>query len=90
MKFSHEMIEKNVGLLIVLAILTVSVGGLVEIVPAKGAVVRRFSAGDIHQILEVLMQQERLPVTLLEAQKTTVDKKKSAFASLASRLSTLK
>jgi cytochrome c oxidase cbb3-type subunit 2 len=33
MKFSHEMIEKNVGLLIVLAILTVSIGGLVEIVP---------------------------------------------------------
>ena len=33
MKFSHEMIEKNVGLLILLAILTVSVGGLVEIVP---------------------------------------------------------
>ena len=33
MKFSHEVIEKNVGLLIVLAILTVSIGGLVEIVP---------------------------------------------------------
>jgi len=33
MKFSHETIEKNVGLLIVLTILTVAVGGLVEIVP---------------------------------------------------------
>ena len=32
-KFSHEMIEKNIGLLLVLVILTVSVGGLVEIVP---------------------------------------------------------
>ena len=29
----HEKIEKNVGLLIVLTVLTVSVGGLVEIVP---------------------------------------------------------
>ena len=30
---SHETIEKNVGLLIVLTILIVSVGGLVQIVP---------------------------------------------------------
>jgi cytochrome c oxidase cbb3-type subunit 2 len=33
MKFSHELIEKNSALLIVLIILTISVGGLVEIVP---------------------------------------------------------
>ena len=33
MKFDHSLIEKNVTLLIVLVILTVSVGGLVEIVP---------------------------------------------------------
>ncbi|HMS78146.1 MAG TPA: cytochrome-c oxidase, cbb3-type subunit II [Burkholderiaceae bacterium] len=33
MAFSHEKIETNVFLLIVLALLTVSVGGLVEIVP---------------------------------------------------------
>ena len=32
-KFTHEMIEKNVGLLLVLIILVLSVGGLVEIVP---------------------------------------------------------
>ncbi len=32
-KFSHELIEKNVGLLLVLVILVISVGGLVEIVP---------------------------------------------------------
>jgi cytochrome c oxidase cbb3-type subunit II len=32
-KFSHELIEKNVGLLLTLVILVVSVGGLVEIVP---------------------------------------------------------
>ena len=31
MKFSHETIEKNIGLLIILVILTVSVGGLGEI-----------------------------------------------------------
>lgn len=33
MKFSHDIIEKNMGLMIILVILTVSVGGLVEIVP---------------------------------------------------------
>ena len=33
MKFSHELIEKNIGLMIVLIVLTVSFGGLVEIVP---------------------------------------------------------
>jgi cytochrome c oxidase cbb3-type subunit 2 len=33
MKFTHELIEKKSALLIVLVILTVSVGGLVEIVP---------------------------------------------------------
>lgn len=32
-KFTHELIEKNVGLLLVLVILVASVGGLVEIVP---------------------------------------------------------
>jgi cytochrome c oxidase cbb3-type subunit 2 len=32
-KFSHDLIERNVGLLLVLVILVVSVGGLVEIVP---------------------------------------------------------
>ena len=33
MKFSHDLIEKNMGLMIVLVLLTVAVGGLVEIVP---------------------------------------------------------
>ena len=33
MKFTHETIEKNVGWLVVLVVLIVSVGGLVEIVP---------------------------------------------------------
>ncbi len=32
-KFSHELIEKNVGLLLVLTILVASVGGIVTIVP---------------------------------------------------------
>jgi len=32
-KFSHELIEKNVGLFMVLTLLVASVGGLVEIVP---------------------------------------------------------
>ncbi len=33
MKLTHDMIERNQALLIVLVILVVSVGGLVEIVP---------------------------------------------------------
>lgn len=32
-KFSHELIEKNVGFLIILTILVAAVGGIVEIVP---------------------------------------------------------
>ena len=33
MKINHQMIEQNVGLMILLVVLTVSVGGLIEIVP---------------------------------------------------------
>src|SRR4029453_358604 len=33
MKLTHDLIERNLGLMIVLVILVVSVGGLVEIVP---------------------------------------------------------
>ncbi len=33
MKFSHAIIEKNIGIMMVLIVLLVSVGGLVEIVP---------------------------------------------------------
>src|SRR5450432_757464 len=33
MKFTHEIIEKNIGWMIVLIVLVVAVGGLVEIVP---------------------------------------------------------
>jgi cytochrome c oxidase cbb3-type subunit 2 len=33
MKLSHELIEKNIGLMMVLIVLLISVGGLVEIVP---------------------------------------------------------
>ncbi len=33
MKFTHELVEKNIGIMMVLIILTISVGGLVEIVP---------------------------------------------------------
>ncbi len=32
-KFSHELIEKNVGLLLILTLLVASVGGIVEIIP---------------------------------------------------------
>ncbi|SBT08942.1 Cytochrome c oxidase, cbb3-type, subunit II [Candidatus Propionivibrio aalborgensis] len=33
MKFTHDAIERNVGLLVILTVLVISVGGLVEIVP---------------------------------------------------------
>jgi cytochrome c oxidase cbb3-type subunit 2 len=33
MKFTHDLIERNMGLMIILVVLTVSVGGLIEIVP---------------------------------------------------------
>ncbi len=33
MKFTHETLEKNIGWMVLLVILTVSIGGLVEIVP---------------------------------------------------------
>ena len=42
------------------AIKTLASEGLVEIQPAKGAVVRRFSAQDLYQILEVLKTLEQL------------------------------
>jgi cytochrome c oxidase cbb3-type subunit 2 len=32
-KFTHDLIERNIGLMLVLVILTISLGGLVEIVP---------------------------------------------------------
>ena len=33
MKLTHELVEKNIGLMMVLIILTISVGGMIEIVP---------------------------------------------------------
>jgi DNA-binding GntR family transcriptional regulator len=42
------------------AIKTLASEGLVEIQPAKGAVVRKFSAHDLYQILEVLKTLEQL------------------------------
>ena len=33
MKFSHEILEKNVGMMMIFIVLVISVGGLVEIVP---------------------------------------------------------
>ncbi len=42
------------------AIKTLASEGLVEILPAKGAIVRKFSAKDLYQILEVLKTLEQL------------------------------
>ena len=33
MKFTHEIVEKNIGVMMLLIILTISVGGLIQIVP---------------------------------------------------------
>ena len=44
---------------------------------------------DWSTILEAVMQQERQPVTLLEAQKSNLSAQSSAFSSLASKLSSL-
>lgn len=33
MKLTHELVEKNIGLMVILIVLVISVGGLVEIVP---------------------------------------------------------
>ena len=33
MKFSHDLLERNIGVMAILMVLTVSIGGLVEIVP---------------------------------------------------------
>lgn len=33
MKFNHELVEKNIGLMAILIVMVISVGGLVEIVP---------------------------------------------------------
>ena len=33
MKISHELIEKNIGIMVVLIVIVISIGGLVEIVP---------------------------------------------------------
>ncbi|WP_353182702.1 GntR family transcriptional regulator [Bosea sp. (in: a-proteobacteria)] len=42
------------------AIKTLASEGLVEVLPAKGAIVRKFSAQDLYQVLEVLKALEQL------------------------------
>lgn len=46
------------------AIKTLASEGLVEIIPAKGAIVRRFTEGDIREILEVLKALEQAAARL--------------------------
>lgn len=48
-----------------------------------------FNSIDFNQILQAVMQQERLPVTQLEAQKKVIDAQKSAFSTLATKLAAL-
>lgn len=58
------------------AIKTLASEGLVEIVPAKGAVVRRFTAEDIHQILEVLklIEQAAARLACVRATKDEIER----------------
>lgn len=48
-----------------------------------------FNSIDFNQILELVMAQERLPVTRLESEKKVVDAQKAAFSTLATRLADL-
>lgn len=48
-----------------------------------------FNQIDFNQILNIVMQQERLPVTQLESQKKALEAQKSAFSTLASKLAAL-
>ncbi len=56
------------------AIKTLASEGLVEILPAKGAVVRKFSARDLYQVLEVLKALEQLggQIACAEASDETI------------------
>lgn len=57
------------------AIKTLASEGLVEILPAKGAVVRKFSAQDLYQVLEVLKALEQLGgrIACEQAPDTTIE-----------------
>ncbi len=55
------------------AIKTLMSEGLVEILPAKGAIVRRFDAQDVFHILEVLKSLEQTAARLLCAQATDAE-----------------
>ena len=58
------------------AIKTLASEGLVEILPAKGAVVRRFTKQDIREILEVLKALEQAAARLACARATNAEIKK--------------
>ena len=58
------------------AIKTLASEGLVEIIPAKGAVVRRFTVGDIREILEVLKVLEQTAAHLACKSASKADIKK--------------
>jgi flagellar hook-associated protein 2 len=49
-----------------------------------------FNNIDFGSVLNAIMQQERLPITVVEAQRSTLQAQNSAFATLATRLGALK
>ena len=48
-----------------------------------------FNQIDFNQILNAIMQQERIPVVRMEGQRTALESQKSAYATLASKLAAL-
>ena len=61
---SHEIIEKNAGLLIVLIILVISVGGLVEIVPLALSAAKK--QGNAQVVPRTALQQEGFDIYVRE------------------------
>jgi cytochrome c oxidase cbb3-type subunit 2 len=61
---SHEKIEKNVGLLIVLTILVISVGGLIEIVPLMLSAAKK--QGSTQVVPRTALQQEGFDIYVRE------------------------
>lgn len=61
---SHEVVEKNVGLLIVLTLLVISVGGLIEIVPLATTAAK--SQGSTKVVPRTALQQEGFDIYVRE------------------------
>lgn len=61
---SHERVEKNVGLLIILTLLVISVGGLIEIVPLMLSAAKK--QGNVQIVPRTALQQEGFDIYVRE------------------------